>query len=236
MLPCATIYNGASRALKGLIWSLALLAPWATAAAEPAHGIAMHGAPRYGPDFEHLSYVNPDAPKGGRLVLSALGSFDSLNPLIVKGVAAGGLRGYVFESLMARAYDEPFSLYGLLAETVDTPADRSSVAFTLRAEARSQMRGIGAKVTHDWVDTAVRALPDEAFRVDGPAGGRAYLTETLMQRRDALAQWTNGLDADSRRRMQVSAACLLQGRSEDVATEHNEHPAFAAARRNAVKG
>ena len=136
MLPYATIYSGATRALKGLIWSLALLAPWTTAVAEPAHGIAMHGAPRYAPDFEHLSYVNPEAPKGGRLVLSALGTFDSLNPLIVKGVAAGGLRGYVFESLMARAYDEPFSLYGLLAETIDTPADRSSVAFTLRAEAR----------------------------------------------------------------------------------------------------
>ena len=136
MLLCATIYNGASHALKGLIWPLALLIPWATAVAEPAHGIAMHGTPHYKPEFKHLRYVNPEAPKGGRLVLSAFGSFDSLNPLIVKGVAAGGLRGYVFESLTARAYDEPFSLYGLLAETVDTPDDRSWVAFKLRAEAR----------------------------------------------------------------------------------------------------
>ena len=107
----------------------------AEAIAEPAHGIAMHGTPKYGPDFEHLDYVNPDAPKGGELRRAATGTFDNLNPFIIKGVVAHG-RHLVFESLLKRTWDEPFSLYGLIAETIDVPDDRSSVAFTLRPEAR----------------------------------------------------------------------------------------------------
>ncbi|MGB3022642.1 MAG: extracellular solute-binding protein [Methyloceanibacter sp.] len=103
---------------------------------EPAPGIAMHGEPGEPPGFAHFAYVNPDAPKGGRLTLAKRGSFDSLNPLIVKGVGAEGVREYVYESLLARAYDEPFSLYGLIAETVETPPDRSFVEFTLNPAAK----------------------------------------------------------------------------------------------------
>jgi peptide/nickel transport system substrate-binding protein len=98
--------------------------------------MAMHGAPELPPDFAHFPYVNPDAPKGGRLRLGALGSFDSLNPFIVKGVTPPGLREYVFESLMARSQDEPFALYGLVAGSIDLPDDRSSITFHLRPEAR----------------------------------------------------------------------------------------------------
>ena len=101
------------------------------AAAEVAHAIAMHGAPAMGDDFVDLPYANPDAPKGGRLVQGVLGTFDSLNPLIVKGLAVQNLRGYVIESLMARGYDEPFTLYGLLARTVETDEARSYVTFGL---------------------------------------------------------------------------------------------------------
>lgn len=126
--------------------------------AEPQHGIAMHGAPLHGPDFEHFSYANPDAPKGGDLKLAAIGSFDSLNPLIIKGVSGGGIRDYVFESLMARAYDEPFSLYGLLAETVETPDDRSWVEFRLREEARFSD---GTPVTVDDVVFSLETLRDK---------------------------------------------------------------------------
>lgn len=104
--------------------------------ATPQHGIAMHDEPKYQPGFPHLNYVNPDAPKGGTLRLAVLGSFDSLNPYIIKGAAAPGLREYVHESLLARSYDEPFSLYGLLAESIDTPSDRSTATFQLRPEAR----------------------------------------------------------------------------------------------------
>jgi peptide/nickel transport system substrate-binding protein len=96
----------------------------------------MHGAPALPPGFAHFPYVNPNAPKGGQLRLGSLGSFDSLNPFIIKGVAPSGLREYVFESLMARSADEPFTLYGLIAETIEVPADRSSITFHLRPEAR----------------------------------------------------------------------------------------------------
>jgi len=96
----------------------------------------MHGMPKYAEAFAHFDYVNPDAPKGGVLRLGVLGSFDSLNPFIVKGAAAAGMREYVYETLLARSYDEPFSLYGLIAESVETPEDRSSVTFQIRSEAR----------------------------------------------------------------------------------------------------
>ena len=103
--------------------------------AEPQHGIAMHGAPKYAAGFAHLDYVNPAAPKGGELRRALTGTFDSLNPFIIKGVAARG-RHLVFESLLKRTWDEPFSLYGLIAETIEVPDDRASVTFSLRPEAR----------------------------------------------------------------------------------------------------
>jgi len=91
----------------------------------------MHGAPALAADFTALPYVNPDAPKGGRIVEGVLGTFDSLNPFIVQGLAVQPVRGYVIESLMARSYDEPFTLYALLARTVETDDARSYVTFTL---------------------------------------------------------------------------------------------------------
>jgi len=121
---------------SGVAIAVALLTFAPGLAAEPRHGIAMHGQPKYGPDFKAFDYVNPDAPKGGRLVRAVQGSFDSLNPLIIKGESAPGMRQYVYESLMARAQDEPFSLYGLIAESIETPPDRSWVAFTVNQKAR----------------------------------------------------------------------------------------------------
>ncbi len=103
---------------------------------QPHHGIAMHGQPSMPAGFDHFAYANPDAPKGGRIVHGLVGTFDSLNPLIVKGVAVQQIRGYVIESLMARGYDEPFALYGLLADTIETNEARDYVTFHLRPEAR----------------------------------------------------------------------------------------------------
>src|SRR4051812_21158606 len=97
-------------ALAGLL--LAQGAPAADLA--PRHAIAMHGDPKLPAGFAHFRYVNPTAPKGGRLVQGLLGTFDSLNPFIVRGLPFQQARGYVIESLMARGYDEPFTLYGLL--------------------------------------------------------------------------------------------------------------------------
>ena len=91
----------------------------------PDYGIAMHGEPRLSAGFDRVRYANPSAPKGGRLIQGVLGTFDSVNPFIVKGLALPQVRGYVVESLLARGYDEPFTLYGLLARTVETDAARS---------------------------------------------------------------------------------------------------------------
>ncbi len=104
--------------------------------AEPQYGIAMHGAPKLAPNFDHVRYVNPNAPQGGRLGHGVLGTFDSLNPFIVKGLAPAQIRGYVVESLLARGYDEPFTLYSLLARTVETDDARSTVTFRIDPAAR----------------------------------------------------------------------------------------------------
>jgi peptide/nickel transport system substrate-binding protein len=106
------------------------------ARAEPAPSIAMHGAPALPNDFKNFAYANPNAPKGGRLTFGLLGTFDSLNPFIVKGIAVQQVRGYVVESLMARNNDEPFSLYGLLADRIDTDDARSYAAFHINPAAR----------------------------------------------------------------------------------------------------
>lgn len=112
------------------------------ALAAESHAIAMHGAPAMAADFTHMPYANPDAPKGGRLVESMLGTFDSHNPLIVRGAAVQQIRGLPFErglvleSLMARGNNEPFTLYGLLAKTVETDDARRYVTFHLDPKAR----------------------------------------------------------------------------------------------------
>ena len=106
-----------------------------TAASEPLHGIAMYGDPALPPDFVSLPYVNPDAPRGGSIVLGNTGGFDSLNPFVRKGNAPWQLSTFTHESLMGRSLDEPFTLYGLLAESVEVSDDRTEVRFVLRPEA-----------------------------------------------------------------------------------------------------
>lgn len=115
---------------------ICLLISPAALAQEAVHGIAMHGTPKYSVG-EPFDYVNTNAPKGSTLRLSALGSFDSLNPYILKGVAAAG-SGLVYETLMEKSHDEPFSMYGRLAETVTLAPDNTSVSFQLREIARWQ--------------------------------------------------------------------------------------------------
>ena len=113
----------------------ALVVLAASAHAEPQHGIAMYGEPALSADFTHLPYSNPDAPNGGKIVTSSVGTFDSLNPYIQKGSVHWQLRFLTQESLMGRSLDEPFSLYGVLAETIETSPKRDWVEFTLREEA-----------------------------------------------------------------------------------------------------
>jgi peptide/nickel transport system substrate-binding protein len=116
--------------------AVALASPAAPAIAEDTHAIAMLGRPALPAGFTHLPHVEPKAPKGGRITLGFEGRFEHLNAFIPRGSAAHGVRDYIYESLLARNPGEPFSLYGLIAESVATPADRNSVTFQLRREAR----------------------------------------------------------------------------------------------------
>jgi peptide/nickel transport system substrate-binding protein len=113
-----------------------LLLPAQMTIAQPQHGIAMYGEPALPPDFVSLPYANPQAPKGGKIVFGEAGSYDSLNPYIVKGQTPAGVGLLTVETLLGRNYDEPFALYGVLAESVETDDARTWVQFTLREAAR----------------------------------------------------------------------------------------------------
>ena len=131
------ILSGAMKTIRILTCFAAGLALMFTAAAaSPRHGIAMRGEPALAADFKSLPYANPDAPQGGQLRQAITGSFDSLNPFIIKGTAANGVRTYVFEGLLGRNGAEPFSLYGLLAESIDVSDDRQTFSFKIRPDAK----------------------------------------------------------------------------------------------------
>ena len=124
-----------------LVSALAALPMAGWAAAEPSHAISMHGEPALKAGFEHFPYANPDAPKGGRINYAWPGTFDSINPFIVQGSGARGsidlvFGNNVFETLMLRSADEPFTLYPLLAKTVETDDQRSFAEFTLDERAK----------------------------------------------------------------------------------------------------
>jgi len=113
------------------------------AAARRASAIAMHGEPALPDGFDHWPYVNPDAPKGGRLDLAFLGAFDSLNPYNVKALStAQGLTGNIYQSLMIRSDDEPFTLYGLIAESVETDPARDRIVFYVAQRRSSDRRDV----------------------------------------------------------------------------------------------
>lgn len=140
-MPFRTLAPAAAKTLLFLSLSAALILP---AVAEPRHGIAMQGEPALPAGFDHFPFVNADAPKGGIMRYGVFGTFDNLNPIIVRG-ATTTARGIwwdqefgnlVFEPLMQRSPDEPFTLYGLLAESVETDDDRSFVEFTLNPMAK----------------------------------------------------------------------------------------------------
>ncbi|WP_232525172.1 extracellular solute-binding protein [Motilimonas pumila] len=106
-----------------------------SAVAEPTHGIAMHGEPKYSAGFSHFDYVNPKAPVGGSFKQASRGTFDSFNPFIVKGTPADGV-GLIYDTLMIGSADEPFSRYGLVAQQIEVAADFSEVTFYLNPAAR----------------------------------------------------------------------------------------------------
>jgi peptide/nickel transport system substrate-binding protein len=146
----------------GLVLNLAVPAT----VAAPTHGIAMHGEPQLPKSFSHFPYVNPQAPQGGVLRQAVTGSFDSLNPFIIKGQPVQAVSTYVFETLLARNKAEPFSLYGLLAQSIDVAPDRTRITFNLDPRARFSD---GLPVTSDDV-----AFSFEALREHGRPNHRTY--------------------------------------------------------------
>ena len=143
------------------IRSLLMAAAFATlfappAMADPKPGIAMHGEPALA-DFKSLPYANPDAPQGGTLRQAVTGTFDSLNPFIVQGNPVQGARTYVVEGLLARNWGEAFSLYGLLAESIDVSDDRQIFAFKIRPQAKFSD---GSPVTAADVQFSLETLRD----------------------------------------------------------------------------
>ncbi|MER2520723.1 MAG: extracellular solute-binding protein [Bdellovibrionales bacterium] len=146
--------------LFAALLSIGTLIPQAQAA-EPRASLAMHGEPKYAENFTHYDYANPDAPKAGTLRLAATGTYDSLNPFVVRGQAALGLdTGYlslIYEPLMTRSADEPFSLYGLLAQSIEVPDDRSWIVFHLDPRATWSD---GKPITADDVIFSFKTLRD----------------------------------------------------------------------------
>ena len=105
----------------------------------PQHGVAMHGEVKYPADFKHFEYVNPLAPKGGTVRRSVVSnSYDSFHPFVLKGVPAAGVSHYLYDTLTIQSEDEAFSQYGLIAEKIEMPADRSWVIFHINPKARFQ--------------------------------------------------------------------------------------------------
>ncbi len=120
------------RRLRSRLAAILVLLAAASAGANEQTGIAMHGAPALPPGFDHLPYVDPAAPRGGHIAMCYLGTFDSLNPFNLKaGSTSQGLIGNVYESLMTRSLDEPFTLYGLVARSIETDEARSFATFHL---------------------------------------------------------------------------------------------------------
>ncbi|HEU0117237.1 MAG TPA: extracellular solute-binding protein [Alphaproteobacteria bacterium] len=144
--------------MKRTLWLVLLALLALPAHAQQANnGLALHGAPKYPADFQHFEYVNPDAPKGGQIRLEGLGTFDTINPFTLKGVSADGA-GALFETLMIRSLDEPFSQYGWVAETVTVAPDRGWVSYKLRPEAKFWD---GSPITPDDVIFSFETLRDK---------------------------------------------------------------------------
>lgn len=129
--------------MAGTVIALSIAAAAFPARAEPVHGISMHGAPGLAPDFTHFLFANPDAPKGGKIAYGVVGTFDNLNPFILKsmrttarGVIDGDYGNLVYEGLMIRSHGEPFTLYGLLAKSVEWDDERSFIQYNLNPAAR----------------------------------------------------------------------------------------------------
>lgn len=152
-----------------LALTLSFVSSLSLAAIEITHAIALHGQPKYPANFQAFNYVNPNAPKGGDIRLEAMGTFDSLNPFINKGIAAQGISS-IYDTLAVQSGDEPFSMYGLLAEKIERdPADASWIIYHLNPKAKFSD---GKPVTADDV-----VFTFDIIRKDGDPQYKAYYAD-----------------------------------------------------------
>ena len=183
----------AARCLVTMPFLFVLAAVSATALAAEEHALTLHGEPKYGPDFSHFDYVNPEAPKGGELKLANVqaATFDSLHPFILRGTAADGM-GLVYDTLMESSLDEAFTEYGLVARSAEVGADNAYVRFRLRPEARFHD---GEPVTAEDVAWTFRILREE-----GHPQYRAYYRDVerveVIDRHEVVFHFANRGNAE----------------------------------------
>jgi len=189
------------------------------AVAEPTHAIAMHGKPALPADYKHLPYVNPQAPKGGKITYGVVGTFDSVNPFILKSARTTARGSWdhdfghlVFESLMFRSRDEPFTMYGLLAEKVEWPDDRSWIEFTLNPKAK-------------WSDGVPVTVEDVIFTYDlmtkkakPPYSFRMKKIERIEKTGERKVRFVFNSEADREYPMIISLSPILPKHAIDVET------------------
>ena len=140
-----------------LLGAALLLAAGRAAKAAVSYGMSLYGDYKYPPDFKHFDYVNPSAPKGGTMRMESIGTFDTLNPFVIKGVPAAGI-GAVFDTLMTRSSDEAATDYPLIAESADLADDRASVVYNLNPAAKFND---GSPVTPEDVVWSFETLRDK---------------------------------------------------------------------------
>jgi microcin C transport system substrate-binding protein len=189
----------------------------ASAADKSEHAVAMHGDVKYPSDFKHFDYVNPNAPKGGEIKLAGIGTFDSLNPFILKGITPLGM-GNLFDTLTVNSQDEAFSQYGLIAESMEMPKDRSWIIFTLRKQARFHD---GSPITPADVVFSMNILKEK-----GHPFYRAYYRDVkkVEQLGERRVKFTFSEDSENRElplivgQMQILSKAYWSGREFDKTT------------------
>lgn len=207
-----------AKSICGLAGAAMLLVA-SMAHAEPTHGIAMHGEPALPADYTHFPYANPDAPKGGSITYGVVGTFDSLNPFILKsmrttarGVVDPEYSNLVFEPLMQRSRDEPFTMYGLLAETAEWDDERTWIEFTLNADAR-------------WSDGMPVTPEDVIFTYDvftekgrPPYNRRMARVEKIEKTGDRKVKFTFNADSNREYPLIIALTPILPKHATDVET------------------
>ena len=189
------------------------------AGAEPMYGIAMHGKPALPADYTHFPYANPDAPKGGSITYGVRGTFDNLNPFILasmrttaRGIVDPDYGNLVYESLMQRSRDEPFTMYGLIAQSIETDPDRTWAEFTINPKARWSD---GVPITPEDVIFTYQVLTEKGRP---PYNSRMDKIEKVEKTGENKVKFTFNDKADREFPLIIAMMPVLPKHATDVAT------------------